>query len=86
MKYCVTIELESKAEAHEIIERLPLERPVYLSGTDRKVHIPWTIGNVSGSPERKNINDSRLRFRTLLFSTLFPLYNIYTRKRVLRDN
>ena len=27
MKYCVTIELESKAEAHEIIERLPTERP-----------------------------------------------------------
>jgi len=32
MKYCVTIELESKVEANEIIERLPTDRPVYISG------------------------------------------------------
>ena len=35
MKYCVTIELESKAEAHEIIERLPTERPVYIRKEER---------------------------------------------------
>ena len=40
MKYCVTIELDSKTEAHEIIERLPLERPVYLSGTRPKGSYP----------------------------------------------
>lgn len=40
MKYCVTIELESKAEAHEIIERLPLERPVYISGARPKGSYP----------------------------------------------
>jgi hypothetical protein len=40
MKYCVTIELESKAEANEIIERLPLERPVYISGVRPKGSYP----------------------------------------------
>jgi hypothetical protein len=40
VKYCVTIELDSKTEAHEIIERLPLERPVYLSGTRPKGSYP----------------------------------------------
>ena len=49
MKYFVTIELESKAEAHEIIERLPLERPVYISGTRPKGSYPvddWERGRL----------------------------------------
>lgn len=40
MNYCVTIELKSKAEAHEIIERLPTDRPVYISGTRPKGSYP----------------------------------------------
>ena len=40
MKYCVTIELESKVEANEIIERLPTDRPVYISGTRPKGSYP----------------------------------------------
>jgi len=40
MNYCVTIELKSKAEAYEIIERLPTERPVYISGTRPKGSYP----------------------------------------------
>ena len=40
MKYCVTIELKTKVEANEIIERLPTDRPVYLSGTRPKGSYP----------------------------------------------
>jgi len=40
MKYCVTIELKSKVEANEIIERLPTDRPVYISGTRPKGSYP----------------------------------------------
>jgi len=40
MKYCVTIELESKVEANEIIERLPTDRPVYISGARPKGSYP----------------------------------------------
>ena len=40
MYYCGTIELDSMGEAHESVERLPLERTVYLSGTRPKGSYP----------------------------------------------
>ena len=47
MKYRVTIELESKTEAHEIIERLPLSDQSTLVALDPKDRTPWTTGSVS---------------------------------------